>query len=238
MVQQPNEYLSVEALKFALRDTRPAPNSFDDAYLIAIRAASEQIEEHCDQRFWRDATATALLFRAEEARVLWTGPIADATNLVIEFDEDDDGVFETTLTAADWQLGPVDRRPGKPYYEINLVGGRWFPGAWRNLGYSGALRTLSYNHYGQVDPRVRSMRARVRVTAHWGWPAVPWQVVQACQILAIDNFKSKDMTGNSAGTPMTAAGSFGAQAAYQVKGGGFNPRAAALLCGLREYVIA
>lgn len=42
-------------------------------------------------------------------------------------------------------------------------------------------------------------RPTVRVTAVWGWPAVPPQVRMACQILAVDHYKSKDLTGGIAG---------------------------------------
>lgn len=243
MVQPVDEYLSIEALKIALRDARPDPNPFDDAYRLAIRAASRQIDQHCDTQFWRADPATAKQFQAEDARTLWTGPISDTTGLVVKFDQDNDGVFETTLLASDWQAGPVNRSPGRPYDRIDLVSSVRFPGAWRNnapwYGYPAAGGYGGYSGYlyGN-DARFRPLRARVEVTAHWGWPELPWQVVQACQILAMDHFKSKDMTGSSAGTPMTSAGSFGAQAAYQVKGGGMSAAASGLLCGLRDYVIA
>lgn len=230
MTLTPGEYLELSVLKAVLRDVRTDPNPFDDAYRMAIRAASAQIDEHCNQRFWRTDPATAVTFRAEDVHTLWTGPFADTTDMVVALDQDDDGVFETVLGAGDWQAGPGNRLPGRPFDHITLLGGLRFPGAWRGdpWRYQYNLRLASW----------RGQRDRVQVTAHWGWPEIPWQVTQACQILAIDHFKSKDMTGASAGTPMTAAGSFGAQASHRVSSSAFNSRAAALLCGLRDYVIA
>lgn len=66
-------------------------------------------------------------------------------------------------------------------------------------------------------------RPQVRVTAVWGWPAVPAQVRQACQILAVDHYKSKDMTGGVAG--------FGD--AGPVRVAAFNPQARNLIESLR-----
>jgi hypothetical protein len=238
-------YISRATLKALLRDDRPSPNPFDDAYDTAIQAASRSIDEHCDDQFWMEPTAIERTFRPDDVRVLWPGSFASTTGMVVKFDLDDDGVFETTLLSSDWQAGQTNRRADRPFDRIELLtpGGR-FPGAWRGDPYStvygGNQGYGLFSTYGYAqDVRFRSLRARVSVTAHWGWPSVPWQVKQAAQILAIQNFKSKDMTGTTAGTPMTSGGSFGAQAAYQVRSGaGMNASAAALLCGLRDVVIA
>lgn len=238
-------YISRATLKALLRDDRPSPNPFDDAYDTAIAAASSQIDQEMDDQFWAEPVAIARTFRPDDVRVLWSGSFASTDDMVVKFDLDGDGVFEYTVPTTDWQAGPVGRKPGRPFDRIELVGASArFPGAWRGDPYStvyggnsgyGAFSTYGYAN----DVRFRSLRARVQVTAHWGWPAVPWQVKQACQIIALDHFKSKDMSGTSAGLSPAGSSVFNAQSSYKTTATvGMNAQAKSLLCGLRDYVIA
>lgn len=224
-------YIELADLKTALR--MPTGTSNDAELSRAISAASRQIDSYCSDQFWV-SDPTEKSFKAEWLTELYTGSFATNEDVVIEFDADDDGAFDTTLVATDWQAEPVDRDPLRPFNRIELLGGHVFPGGWRssrNDIYGGGY---GYNWSGYPLSR----RARVRVTAQWGWPAVPPQVVQACQILAIANYKSKDLTGGLAGSTSVATGSFGAKRDILIKPAVLEPMALTLLAGLRQIVVA
>jgi hypothetical protein len=186
-----NGYLTLEQIKAAIGETT---TDHDADYERAIEAASRQIDEFRGDQFWLQApTPTPRIYRPDHPDLLWTGDFADTTGLTVATDEDRDGVFETVWDADDWQPEPLWRLNGRPFDRIVACGSKQFP--------------LTY------------ARASVRVVAHWGWAAVPEAVKQACQILAIDHFKSKDLTGGVAG--------FSDLGAIRVPG--FAPQAKALL---------
>ena len=150
----------------------------DDARLfMACDAATSMIQAHCDRQFIADTTATARVFVASTPWTCHVDDISTTTDLVIKTDEDDDGVFETTWSAADYQLEPLNGRlsgQAWPYTTIRGVESREFP-----------------FDYG---------RALVQVTARWGWATtdattvayLPSAVVQAAQIQATSLYKSAD----------------------------------------------
>jgi hypothetical protein len=187
-----NGYLTLAALKLALGDTG---STNDEAYERAIEAASRQIDEFRGDQFWLVATPTPRLYRPTSPDLLWTGDFSTTTGLVVEVDEDEDGDYETVWVAADYSAEPLVRLPGRPFDRLVAIGENCWP----------------MPHY--------TNRPTVRVTARWGWPAVPKEVEQACQILAIDHFKSKDLTGGIAGFNDLGA----------VRISAFNPQARALL---------
>lgn len=230
------DYLRVDQLKVALRI---AQDNFDDQLAMAIAAASRQIDEYTNDRFYRDDSPTPRLFTPRQARRLALPSFATTDGLVVEVDLDDDGEFETTWTlGVEFQVAPTAPQTGWPFTEIQTLGSAWLPGQcfW---GWAGnAFPYYNQVAYSQWWPLWRSQRARVRVTAVWGWPAVPSQVTQACQILAVDYWKSKDLTGGAAGTTVMSTSVFGGTSGTQYEVAGFNPLARALLCGLREPVVA
>lgn len=205
-----NGYITLPDLKAALGDLDHDGN--DAQYERAIEAASRQIDSWYGGQFWKEPTPVARLFRAENPHMVWTGDLADTTGLIVKTDDDGDGVFETTWTSAEWQAEPFVRINNRPYQQIVAVGGRCFPTRRRHDEWRHTI----------------GMRPRVQVTASWGWPAVPDEVEQACQILAVDHFKSKDLTGGIAGF-----GDFG-----PIRIASFNPQAKALLEPLRVPVFA
>jgi hypothetical protein len=97
--------------------------------------------------------------------------------LLVAVDSDGDGVFETTWTAADYELRPlngiVGGQPGWPYNQIRAVGSKCFPRC--------------------------SRRAVLQVTARWGWAAVPAPVHEACLIVASETVKLRDAPFGVAG---------------------------------------
>jgi hypothetical protein len=233
------DYITLESLKAALRLTN---NTFDELLQMAITSASRQIDQFCDDQFWKFDAAAPRMFKAERPRRLLPGAFSTTDGLVVEVDLDNDGVYETTwVRGKDYQVTPPTPRPGWPYTAIEALGSAWFPGQYGFSPYYGYAYTYSPGYYGASfggEWYPRSMRARVRVTAKWGWPTVPPQVRQACQILAIDQYKSKDLTNGAAGTTGLSTGAFGSQKSIQVTPAGFNTIAEALLCGLRDVVVA
>ena len=183
-------YLKLEQLKEAVGEDSEL---HDEAYERAIEAASRQIDEFRGDQFWLDQTPTARLFRAEHPLILWTGDFADTTGLTVATDLDGDGTYETVWATDDVSAEPLRRLNGRPFDRLIACGGRLFPCA--------------------------RPRPTVQVTARWGWPAIPEAVIQACQILAIDNFKSKDLTGGVAGLSDLGP----------IRIAAFNPQARALL---------
>lgn len=185
-----NGYLSLAELKLALGETG---STKDALFEQAIEAASRQIDEYRGDQFWREAAPTPRLFRPDHPGVLWTGDFATTTGMTVAVDLDGNGSFDTMWPASEWQAEPLVRFNNRPYDRITLVGDDEFPVAYR--------------------------RALVQVTATWGWPVVPLPVKQACQILAVDHYKSKDLTGGIAG--------FGELGPVRIAA--FNPLARALL---------
>lgn len=140
----------------------------------AIGAASRMIDSYCGWRFWQDDTVVARVFEAydEDELCLVDMPggdgISTTTGLVVKFDDDADGTYETTLTiSTDFLVKPDNaaaRYPVWPYTEIALTETRVFPKACSN-------------------------RPLVQITAKWGWPAVPDDVKAACLLISRDLYK-------------------------------------------------
>lgn len=164
-----NGYITLAALKAELRETR----TVDDAsYERAVEAASRRIDAYCGRQFWRTPTAEVREFRAATRYWVRTGDYADTTSMTVEI-SDPAGAW-VSLAAGVWQPEPFVRINGHPY-------------------------TAIVSASGLVGFPVSGRRARVRVTARWGWEAIPKPVEQACQILAIAYYKSRDMSGGVAG---------------------------------------
>ncbi len=195
-----NGYIGLTAFREALGDLS-AGN--DPQYERAIEAASRQIDRWYGGHFWQELSPTPRLFRPDDTCTVWTGEFSTDTGLVVETDDDGDGTFETVWSGSDFIPEPLVRVNGHPFDRVVAVGWRKFPTGRRHD---------EWRHTFGVRPRVR-------VTARWGWPAIPAEVEQACQILAIDHFKSKDLTGGIAGF-----NDFG-----PIRIAAFNPQARALL---------
>jgi hypothetical protein len=168
-----DSYASLSELKTRLGIT---DSSDDTALTAALATASRGAEKYCGRQFNLAALASARVYRPDSSRLVMVDDFATALGLVVATDEGDDGVFQTTWAAADYQLEPlngvVDGEPGWPYWRIRVVGSRWFP---------------------------CGRRATVQVTAQWGWAAVPAAVKEASLIMAEETFKLKDAPFGVAG---------------------------------------
>lgn len=224
-------YLTVEELQDTLRDQLTA---FEGEYERAINAASRQIDTYCGRQFWLESTPSARVFRPDCSFEVWTGDIGTSTGLVVKTDDDDDGTFETTWASTDYQLEPFERINSRPYERLSALGSAEFPTSNTSI-YSGSTANSR-----------PSRRARVQITASWGWPSVPSEVTAACSILAVDHFKSKDLSNIASqygsGTRFVrelTAKSFGAGGRFtRLRAPIFNPEAEALLQPLRVVVVA
>lgn len=163
------EYVTLDMLKTALK--LPDHDQFDDEPLErAIRSASRQVDDFTGRRFYLDDVATArslpvsgrVSMRRTGEQVLLVDDIGSTVGLTVEIG---------SLGGTGWSaVADYDTEPGsaivkgKAITGLVLVNGSW--------GYGSA--------------------ARVRVTAAWGWPAVPAQVVEATLIQAVRLFRRKD----------------------------------------------
>lgn len=151
-----------QSLGLAVDDTA------DDALLDrALDSASRSIDDLCGRRFWRDDTAGARTYRPG-TRSLWT---QDGHLLLVDDIATDAGlVVEVGSPAGGWAA--VTDHETAP--DNAAADGR-------------AITGLLLARRGWPTGT-----QRVRVTAVWGWPAVPAQVAQACLIQAARLFRRKD----------------------------------------------
>lgn len=149
----------------------------DDAALTnALATVSRNIEQMTGRQFNDADTVSARVYRPVTYCRVAVDDFHTDTGLIVQTDDGDDGTFETTWAAADFELEPVngvvDGQPGWPYRSIRAVEGRqWIMGR----------------------------RATVKITARWGWSAVPAAVKEATLIAAEETFKLKDSPYGVAG---------------------------------------
>ena len=123
----------------------------------AIEAATVAIDNDCHRSF------TAVPSEARTFGVSRSGEfelsVPDLRTVsALKIDDDGDGVFETTIAAAGYELDKPFSDAAWPYETIRLLD-RLLPSSGRR-------------------------RVRVEVTGTWGWDAVPAPINQACSLLA------------------------------------------------------
>ena len=136
-------------------------DTVDDVVMAnVLDSTTRWIDEYCDRHFWQDGTSGSEVARTFIPCHQYRLHVDDLVSITtFKTDEAGDGTFETTWSASDYQLQPVNRPTGRPYTRVQAVAGRLFP--------------IPYDY----------MRSnRVEVTGVWGWPAVPDTVKQACLI--------------------------------------------------------
>lgn len=142
----------------------------DEAITVAINAASRAIDYHCQRRFYKDTTATARTFQTDRTDRALVDCFYSTGSLTIKTDSADNGTFDTTWSASEYELRPTNGvragLEGWPYFEIAQASTRQFPCSGR--------------------------RHRVQVTALWGWNAVPPMVKEACLIWSSRLLKRAD----------------------------------------------
>lgn len=152
-------------------------DSVQDALLTdALATSSRLIEHHCSRQFNTAGSASARVYYPDSSCHVEVADFSTTAGLVVKYSTSDDAVYNVTLTAAQYQLlplnGVVDGESGWPY---NVI----------------VTQSL-------VLPR-GTLRPSVEVTANWGWAAVPGPIKQACIYLAEQTYKLK-------GAPFGVAG--------------------------------
>lgn len=182
-----NAYATTAQIKAALRIG--TADTLDDTLIDnCAGAASRLIDGYCSRKFWVAGSATSRVFQAEDSFYCSIDDIS-GTALTLQTSGNSNGVFDTTWAVTDYQLEPLNADLDGvtwAYDKIRAVGDYLFP-------------TVNAN-YGQ--------QALVKVTAIFGWPAIPEPVVQATIIQASRLFKRYD-------SPLGVAG-FGDMGAIRV----------------------
>jgi hypothetical protein len=193
-----DNYASLAELKSRLGIT---DTTDDTALSNALSAISRNVEEYTSRQFNDAGTTSARIYRPDSCLWVDVDDFSTDTGLIVQTDDGDDGNFDTTWPVSDFQLEPlngiVDGQTGWPYSTIRSVATRWL---WRRR------------------------RASVRVTARWGWTAIPTPIREATLILGEETFKLKD-------APFGVAG-FGDFGVVRIRD---NPKATALLDPYRRY---
>lgn len=162
-----NDYVSLATLKLALGITDTDRDTLLDN---ALAAASRGIDDHCGRRFWADPVAVARTYNPRGRVVcdddgserILVDDISSTDGLIVETGAAGGGTW-TAVTG--YEAAPENAlADGKPITSLRLLSGSWA--------------------YG---PRVR-----VRVTALYGWPAVPDVVVTATLLQSSRLYKRKD----------------------------------------------
>ncbi len=144
----------------------------DDLLTQALNAASSSIDERCGRTFGQDEEASARTFRTRGRTVRQDGY---GELLVVDDIASAEGLEVATGGGDDWTA--ITEYETEP--ENALVKGR---------PVTGLIRAFW------------STCAQVRVTAVWGWPAVPEQVTQAALIQAARLYRRKDSPEGVAGS--------------------------------------
>lgn len=170
-------YATLAELKAYAGNIPTLTTTWDNALNDALKTASRGIEGVCHRQFNDAGSATARIYHPRTSLITPVDDFQTVTGLVIKTDDDNDGVFETTWTTADYELDPLNGVrngvPGWAFEKIRAVGAFSFP--------------------------TSNLRAAVEVTARWGWAAVPAGVKSACLIVAAETFKLKDAPFGVAG---------------------------------------
>lgn len=163
-----NEYTTLATLK-SLLNIESSDTTSDALLAQANAAASRGIDRITGRRFWIDPSATQRVY-SPKGRVLndlggarfLVDDIGSTTGLVVELGSTGGGW--TALT--DYETGPDNALVrGEPITEL--------------------IRPTSIWGWGDT-------RTRIRVTAKFGWPAIPDEVAQATQIQALRLYRRKD----------------------------------------------
>jgi hypothetical protein len=165
-------YATLEELKSRPRITDVG----DDALLNkALAAASQGIDDRCGRRFNLDETATARVYNPR-GRVVHHN---DGDLFLVDDIGSTDGLVVEVGSGSSWST--VAASNFEPYPDNCLVEG------WPIEG----LLLLQWP--------IVSASQRLRVTAKWGWPAVPAPISEATLIQATRLFSRKDSPEGVAG---------------------------------------
>jgi hypothetical protein len=134
--------------------------SLDPQLADCLDTASRWIDQYCDRIFYAQTTATAKYYHPRDAYCVLVDDFWTTTGLVLATDTGD-GTYSTTWASTDYVLEPANPVTGWPQNKVVSV----------NTSFT------------------CTRRPPVKLTAKWGWPAVPTPVKQACLIIATETLK-------------------------------------------------
>ncbi len=168
------EYCTVTDVRTQLGDATNTRNRLDEEQVrAAIVAASREIDDHCGRRFWLDREASSRVFAGGGPRIL-IDDVGSLDDLAVAISADGSS-WGSDLAASAYEFLP------------------------RNAATSGQA---AWAVWGVAEAQLGSTWAwahRIRVTARWGWSAVPEAVRQACILRAVALYQRKDSPHGVAG---------------------------------------
>ena len=144
-----------------------------------IEGISRQIDTYCGRVFFV-TTATARYFRADEGGLLFIDDVASTTGFAIATDDDGDGVYENTWAATDYNLLPYQSNNSEPFTMVETS--------------------------AQSDYAFSTNKKGNKITALWGYAAIPDNVKQAALIAAEAEYHSRFGENMSGVATITGAG--------------------------------
>lgn len=137
----------------------------------ALAVATRDIEKYCRRQFNTDNTPSVRRFRCDNPEVAVIDDFHTATGLVVELG-DIENDFSTTWTIdVDFWISPLNgtrnETPEVAYWRIETMRG------------------------GRI-PCPSGRQPNLRVTANWGWSAVPDDVIEATYLRGMQVFRRKD----------------------------------------------
>jgi hypothetical protein len=172
-------YITVDELRAYTKD----PGQLDQSiYEDAIAAAEVEVNAVCGRYFSQDAAVSVQYFWPDSNGCCPVDDISTATGLIVAVDTAGTGTWSDTWTiTTDYFLEPINQNQGGivgwPYTEIRAtLASKYFP-----------QRYFPY------------VRPTVKVTARWGWAAVPAPVKQATKIIATKLYKMSEAPFGVAG---------------------------------------
>jgi len=196
-----NGYATLATVKAAARIT----DDIDDTLLeLAIESSSRLIDGHCQRHFYV-TTSESRYYVADNSYACTIDDVAGAS-IAVQTSSGVDGVYDETWTATDFQRQPLN----------SISAGLAFP----------TNKLIAVQDY--LFPTSPIGETTVKVTAAFGFATtIPTDVVQACVLMSLRQFKRFD-------SPLGAAG-FGEIGIVMVRK--FDPDINAMLAPYRRNVV-
>jgi len=116
-----NLYARLPEVKSDVAQLGPTANvTLDPIYLRAIEAESRALDDFCNRKF--HTTTATRYYDGDSGSCLYFSDYSDLLSVTtLKFDDDGDGVYETTLDTGDYWLWP-DNSPNKRRIDLNPEG--------------------------------------------------------------------------------------------------------------------
>jgi len=154
-------------------------NSPDDAVIEdIIESTSRVIDAECRRHFYQ--VTEARYFRANDLDVLFCGDIASTSGLEIKSQLNSDGSHQYTWASTDYNLLPYSPRFGFPYTSIEIS--------------------------TQSNYSFDMLKKGNKITAVWGWAAVPDEIKTACLEESMNEYRRRSGENTNTTATVTGAG--------------------------------